>query len=54
MKGFTAGLIAGTVTGAMLGMLLDPMDDKSHKQMRRTRQNIFRTLGGVLEDLTER
>lgn len=53
-KGFTAGLITGAVAGTMMGMLIDPMDDKSHRQMRRTRENIFRTLGGMLEDLTER
>ncbi len=53
-KGFTAGLITGAIAGAAMGMLIDPMDDKSHRRMRRTKENIFRTLGGVLEDLMER
>lgn len=53
-KGFTAGLITGAIAGAAFGMLVDPIDDKSHRRMRRTKENLFRTVAGMVEDFIDR
>ena len=53
-KGFTAGLVTGAIAGAALGMLVDPIDDKSHRRMRRTKENLFRTVAGMMEDMMDR
>lgn len=53
-KGFTAGLIAGAVVGATFGMLVDPINDKCHKRMNKTKENMFRAIGGMLDDLLGR
>lgn len=53
-KGFTAGLITGAVMGATFGMLVDPIDDRSHRRMRRTKENMFRAISGMLDGLMDK
>lgn len=49
MKGFTTGLIAGAVLGAAVGMVADPIKDKQHKKMMRSKDNMFKTIGGMID-----
>lgn len=51
MKGFAAGLVTGAIVGAAVGMAADPVTDKCHKRMRKTKENIFRALGGMIDDI---
>ncbi len=53
-RGFTTGLIVGAVMGATFGMLVDPINDKCHKRMNKTKENMFRAIGGMLDDLLDR
>lgn len=53
-KGFTAGLVTGAAIGAAIGMLSDPVTDKCHKHMRHTKENVFRAIGGAIDDLIGR
>ena len=53
-KGFTTGLMVGVVMGATFGMLVDPINDKCHKRMNKTKENMFKALGGMLDEMMGR
>ena len=53
-KGFTTGVITGAVIGAAFGMLVDPINDRNHRKMSRTKENMFKALGGMLDDLLDK
>lgn len=53
-KGFTTGVITGAVIGAAFGMLVDPINDRNHRKMNRTKENMFKALGGMLDDLLDK
>ena len=52
MKNFYTGMIAGAAIGAVAGMLLDPMNDKQSKNMKKTAKGIYstmeNTIGGMM------
>ena len=50
-KGFTTGVITGAVIGATMGMLIDPISDRCHRRMSRTKENMFKAIGGMLDEL---
>lgn len=53
-KGFTAGIIAGAVMGAALAIAIDPIDDRSHRRMRKTKENMFKAVSGMLDGLMDK
>ena len=40
--------------GAAMGMIVDPIDDRSHRRMRRTKENMFKAIGGMIDGLMEK
>ena len=48
---FTTGMIVGTMVGAVAGMLIDPINDKTHKKMQRETCGIFRYIGTAIDNL---
>ena len=52
-KGFASGIIAGAVIGATIGMLVDPMNDRQHKKIKRQTTNLFKTRGSVMDSVME-
>lgn len=48
---FTRGLITGTIIGATMSMMVNPMENRNRKKMRRKTNNLLRTVGEVIEDL---
>lgn len=53
-KGFAAGLVTGTIIGATVGMLTDPVSDKCHRRMRKSKEKMFKTFSGMLDDMLDR
>jgi len=50
-KSLIGAAAAGMVIGAVAGMLIDPINDKQHKKMRKLSDNMFKTIGSVMDDL---
>ncbi|MBZ4645552.1 MAG: hypothetical protein PWR27_1889 [Petroclostridium sp.] len=50
---FTRGLITGTIIGATLSMMVNPMDRRDKKIMRRKTNNFMRTVGDIIEDIID-
>jgi gas vesicle protein len=48
---FTTGIIIGTMVGAAVGMLMDPINDKTHKKMQRETNGIFRYIGAAVDNI---
>ena len=48
---FTTGIIVGTMVGAAVGMLMDPINDKTHKKMQRETNGIFRYIGAAVDNI---
>ncbi len=49
MKNFYTGMIAGATIGAIAGMLIDPMNDKQSKAMKKTAKGLFSTIGSAMD-----
>ena len=54
MKKFYTGMIAGAALGAVAGMLIDPLNDKQSKEMRKTAKGIFTSIGTAMDYLFNR
>ena len=52
-KGFWGGLACGAIIGAAMGMIADPINDKAHKKMKASANNIFKTIGTVIDSMME-
>lgn len=48
---FTMGLITGAVVGSAIGMLVDPINDKQGQKMRRRANDLFRSIGTVVDGI---
>lgn len=48
---FTCGMVIGTIVGATMGILIDPINDKTHKKMLKERNNIFRNIGTAIDNV---
>jgi|GEM_PF-2078016 len=51
MKSLIGAAAAGAVVGAVAGMMLDPINDKQHKKIQRCANNMFKTIGTIMDDL---
>ena len=49
-KSFMGAMAAGIVVGALAGMMLDPISDKQHKKRGRNANNMFKTIGTIVDD----
>ena len=54
MKNFYTGMIAGAAIGAVTGMLLDPLNDKQSKNMKRTAKGLFSSIGNAMDCMLSR
>ena len=52
MKNFYTGMIAGAAIGAIAGMIIDPLNDKQSKEMRKTAKGVFTSIGNIMDYLT--
>jgi len=52
-KGFVTTLAAGLVVGAIAGMMFDPIDDKTHKKMYKNKNNMFKTIGSLVDNIID-
>ena len=52
-KGFWGGLACGAILGAAMGMIADPINDKQHKKMKATANNMYRTIGTMIDGIME-
>ncbi len=50
---FTRGLITGTIIGATMSMVMNPMDKKDKKMVRKRTNNLMGSVGDVLEDIVD-
>ena len=50
-KSFVGAMAAGIVVGAVMGMMIDPINDKQHKKIYRTANNMFKTIGTIVDDV---
>ncbi len=51
MKSLIGAAAMGAVVGAVAGMVLDPISDKQHKKIRHCANNMFKTIGTIMDDL---
>ncbi len=52
-KSFVTTLAAGLVVGAIAGMMVDPIDDKTHKKMYKSKNNMFKTIGTLVDNIMD-
>ena len=50
-KGLIGAMAAGAVIGTVVGMMLDPINDKQHKKIYKTANNMFKTNGAIVDDV---
>jgi len=50
---FTKGLVTGTIIGATVSMMINPMEGKDRKVMRKKVNRFMRTVGNVVEDIID-
>ena len=51
MKNFYTGMLTGVAIGAVAGMIIDPLNDKQSKEMRKTAKGVFASIGSVMDYL---
>ena len=51
MKSVIGAASAGLVIGMVAGMMLDPISDKQHKKISKCANNIFKTIGTIMDDV---
>ncbi len=50
-KCFAGAMVAGIAIGAVVGMMIDPINDKQHKKIYRRANNMFKTIGTIMDDV---
>ena len=50
-KGIVGALAAGAVIGAIAGIMLDPINDRQHKKICKRANNMFKTIGAIVDDV---
>ncbi len=50
-KSVIGALAAGAVVGAVMGIMFDPISDKQHRKMHRCANNVFRTIGSIVDEV---
>ena len=51
VKSFMGAMATGVVIGAVAGIMLDPINDKQHKKLCKTANNVFKTIGSIVDDV---
>jgi len=51
VKSIIGAVTAGAVVGVVMGMVLDPINDKQHRRMYRCANNVFKTIGSIIDDV---
>lgn len=46
---FIGGIIAGALVGSALTMVIDPISDKQRRRLQRGTENMFKTMGTVID-----
>ena len=50
-KSIIGALAAGAVVGAIAGMMIDPINDKTHRKIHKCANNMFKTIGIIVDDI---
>ena len=50
-KSLIGAVAAGAVIGAIAGMMIDPINDKQHKKIHKCANNMFKTIGTIMDDI---
>ncbi len=50
-KGFIGAMTVGIVVGTVMGMMIDPISDKQHKKICKSANNVFKTIGMIVDDV---
>ena len=50
-KSLIGAMAAGIVVGTVVGMMIDPINDKQHKKIYRNANNMFKTIGTIVDDV---
>ena len=51
VKSILGAMGTGIVIGAIAGMMIDPINDKTHKKIHKCANNVFRTIGTIVDDI---
>ena len=50
-KSIIGAVAAGAVLGAIAGIMIDPINDKTHKRIHKCANNMFKTIGIIVDDI---
>ena len=50
---FTKGMITGALVGAAVGMMLDPINDRNKRRVKRSAGRYMKIAGNVLESMLD-
>ncbi|WHH59678.1 YtxH domain-containing protein [Petroclostridium sp. X23] len=50
---FTRGLITGTIVGATVAMMMNPMEERDRKRLKRKSGHLMRSMGEVIGEVLE-
>ena len=53
-KGFTTGFFTGAILGATMGMLIDPINDRCHRKMTKTKEDMFEAFSNMVDNMMEK
>lgn len=51
IKSFVGAMATGIVVGTVVGMMIDPINDKQHKKIYKNANNVFKTIGSIVDDV---
>ncbi len=50
-KGIIGAMAAGAVIGVVMGIVFDPISDRQHKKINKRANNMFKTIGAIVDDV---
>lgn len=50
-KGIVGAMAAGAVIGVVMGIVFDPINDRQHRKISRHANNVFKTIGAIVDDV---
>ena len=53
MNSFTSGLVAGAIVGVSMSMMINPMDSRDVKRMRKNTGRFFSHVGNLLDSVLD-
>lgn len=51
--GFLGGIIAGAIVGSAITMVVDPISDRDRRRFKRGTQNVFKTVGALIDTVVK-